>query len=82
MGDVDDNDEVTIVDVLEILMYLAGLADNVIGDNPVGLRHSLITPESQANGEPRITDVLEILMALAQLEDTLVQRLYRVEYNE
>jgi len=79
LGDVDDNNEVTIVDVLEILKYLAGLADNVIDNNPVGLRHSLITPESQLEGEPKITDVLEILKALAQLEDTIVKRLDRTQ---
>jgi len=82
MGDVDDNDIVTIVDVLEILMYLAGLTDNVIEGNPLGLRHSLITPESQLAGEPRISDVLEILMALANLENTMVTRLTRGETPE
>jgi hypothetical protein len=68
LGDVDGSGEVDIVDVLEILLYLAGL-DNIIDDDETGrsLAASLITPEAKENGKPGITDVLEILLKLAGL---------------
>jgi hypothetical protein len=72
LGDVTDTGVVTIVDVLEILMYLAGLEDNIIKDVAKARNHSLILPESQITREPTISDVLEILMALAGLESQLL----------
>jgi hypothetical protein len=82
MGDVDDNGYVTIVDVLEILKYLAGLEDNVIKDSAKAHNHSLILPESRAAGEPGITDVLEILKALAGLPTEVPLWLSRTEMEE
>jgi hypothetical protein len=77
MGDVDNNGIVSISDVLEILMFLAGLDTNIIETDGIALNHSMILPESQQANRPSIGDVLEILKALASLPNTLVTRLSR-----
>jgi hypothetical protein len=70
-GDVDNNEEITIVDVLEILLFLAGL-DGILADGcDIALRHSLILPESRLAGKPAIGDVLEILLYLAGLPNQI-----------
>jgi len=68
---VDNNEEITIVDVLEILLFLAGL-DGILADGcDIALRHSLILPESRLAGKPAIGDVLEILLYLAGLPNQI-----------
>jgi hypothetical protein len=66
MGDVDLNGVVSILDALEILMYLAGL-DSVINDNPKSHAHGRITGEAN----PTINDALEILMFLAGMDSKI-----------
>jgi hypothetical protein len=65
-GDVNGDGEVSISDVLEILMYLAGL-DSVINSSTLSLNAALVVSEDN----PAINDVLEILMKLAGLPNAL-----------
>jgi hypothetical protein len=65
-GDVDGNGVVTIVDALEILMYLAGMASAL--DQP----DNFDAARAITGGEkPTIVDALEILMYLAGMDGVL-----------
>jgi Leucine-rich repeat (LRR) protein len=66
MGHILGGEEITILDALEILMYLAGL-DSVIEEGNNAWFASLITGKDT----PTINDALEILMHLAGLESVL-----------
>jgi Leucine-rich repeat (LRR) protein len=66
MGKILGGEEITILDALEILMYLAGL-DSVIEEGNNAWFASLITGKDT----PTINDALEILMHLAGMESVL-----------
>jgi hypothetical protein len=60
-GDVNADGVIDITDVLEILMFLAGLPHEI--------------PEKNLESEePDITDALEILMYLAGLENEIIEK--------
>ncbi|MCL2070760.1 MAG: hypothetical protein FWH07_00805 [Oscillospiraceae bacterium] len=70
---LDNNDEPTIFDVLEILKHIVGM-NGVIksgGPDSRAWNAALITPESQVSGTPTIFDVLEILKYIVGM-DSLV----------
>jgi hypothetical protein len=66
-GDVDGDGFVTINDVLEILLYLAGLEGEII--TPAGINQRAYDAASSITGGSsiEITDALEVLMYLAGL---------------
>ena len=59
--------EYTIADALEILVYLAGLEDNLIDNCSVAFMAAMIVSQH----EPGIDDVLEILLFLADLPNKI-----------
>jgi hypothetical protein len=68
-GDVTGNDDITIVDVLEILIFLAGLENEILSGDPLAMEAARITVEYPE--PPNISCVLEILMYLAGLPNRL-----------
>jgi arabinogalactan endo-1,4-beta-galactosidase len=69
-GDVDQNEAISILDALEILMFLAGM-DSVIDAGGDHVRAAIIAQPRDDRTEPNINDVLEILMHLAGMESEL-----------
>jgi hypothetical protein len=65
-GDITDTGDITIVDALELLMFLAGLENEILSGDPLAMEAARITVEYPH--DPTIACVLEILMYLAGLE--------------
>jgi hypothetical protein len=71
LGDVNGDNALTILDALEILMYLAGMPSEL--DKPANYPQGLITAGSKTANKVGISDALEILIYLAGMPTPLRQ---------
>jgi formylglycine-generating enzyme required for sulfatase activity len=77
LGDVNGDDQITILDVLELLKFLAGIENNAItkdgGEGSNAWNAAIIHPPlSQGQRRPAIGDALEILKKLAKIPNNKI----------